>query len=337
VQTDEPGEDVQSVVYAEIDRLPESYRSPVVLCLLEGLTHEEAAQRLCWPVGTVSGRLSRARVLLRWRLARRGVSPAVGALAAALGPEPAAAAIVGPLAQATTRLAAAFLIDRAAVVSTTAAGALSEGVMKTMLRKTIKWTAAVALAATVTTGGIVALAQRRRVDLVDDRPKQADLPASLRHGDGQPDGKKSLGGSGEMIEFHQPARAGLKVAGLKIHGARYGLPEPPDEQFLIYVLSEGQDEVLSTQMAPYSLFERGAERWVEVKFKRPVPLPARCWIALDFRAHQTKGVYVSIDTSTGGQHSRIGLPGLKSKPAGDADWMIELLLSAEDGARAGGN
>jgi hypothetical protein len=51
---------------------------------------------------------------------------------------------------------------------------------------------------------------------------------TLTYGDGQADGKKSLGGSGEMIEFTLPAD-GQKVASVRIHGVWYGLPDPPDE------------------------------------------------------------------------------------------------------------
>ena len=36
-----------------------------MLCYLDSLTHEQAAQQLGWPVGTVKGRLARARDLLR--------------------------------------------------------------------------------------------------------------------------------------------------------------------------------------------------------------------------------------------------------------------------------
>ena len=59
-------------LHAEIEQLPEKYRDPIVLCYFEGLTHEQAASRLHWPVGTVKIRLTRARAALRARLERRG-------------------------------------------------------------------------------------------------------------------------------------------------------------------------------------------------------------------------------------------------------------------------
>jgi RNA polymerase sigma factor (sigma-70 family) len=57
----------------EVSRLPDHYRLPVVLCYLQGKTNQDAAAQLNCPVGTIKGRLSRARQTLRDRLSRRGL------------------------------------------------------------------------------------------------------------------------------------------------------------------------------------------------------------------------------------------------------------------------
>ena len=70
-------------IHEEIGLLPERFRLAVVLCYLEGLTHETAAERLGRPVGTVRSRLATARDRLRVRLTRprlaRRVVPAMTA------------------------------------------------------------------------------------------------------------------------------------------------------------------------------------------------------------------------------------------------------------------
>jgi RNA polymerase sigma factor (sigma-70 family) len=64
--------EVRSVLDEELNRLPEKYRSPLVLHYLEGKTVEQAAQELGWRHGTVCTRLARGKALLRTRLTRRG-------------------------------------------------------------------------------------------------------------------------------------------------------------------------------------------------------------------------------------------------------------------------
>lgn len=66
--------EVRSVLDQEMYCLPEEYRLPLILCYLQGKTHIQAAQELGWPTGSMSGRLARAREMLRGRLTRRGVS-----------------------------------------------------------------------------------------------------------------------------------------------------------------------------------------------------------------------------------------------------------------------
>ena len=137
----------------EVSRLPEKYRAPVVLCHLEGLTHAEAAERLRWPVGTVSGRLSRARDLLRDRLVRRGMAPTAGSMVALLATEGARAAVPEPLAAATVRAATRLAMgggSQAGVASVSASAlSLMNAVLRAAVVVKLKVAAAVLLAIAV--------------------------------------------------------------------------------------------------------------------------------------------------------------------------------------------
>jgi RNA polymerase sigma factor (sigma-70 family) len=98
--------ELQQILDEEVQRLPEKYRAPILLCYLQGQTNEEAAALLRCPTGTVKIRLLRGREILRKRLLRRGLAlSVVGVLGQALV-EMARAAVPQPLVQATTAAAA---------------------------------------------------------------------------------------------------------------------------------------------------------------------------------------------------------------------------------------
>jgi RNA polymerase sigma factor (sigma-70 family) len=67
-------QEVQNVLDHELARLPNVYRTPLVLCYLEGKTQDEAAQQLGWTLGALRGRLQRGRERLRSMLERRGLT-----------------------------------------------------------------------------------------------------------------------------------------------------------------------------------------------------------------------------------------------------------------------
>ena len=148
----DPQPELRAILDDELARLPASLRSPVVLCYLEGLTHDEAAQRLRWPVGTVRSRMARARALLRRRLARRGVMTDGAAVGAALARQPIAIELI----DSTVNASLAFIGPQtaAAGVASTTAAALAEGVLQTMMISKLKIAGAAALATVLAVGGV---------------------------------------------------------------------------------------------------------------------------------------------------------------------------------------
>lgn len=189
----EPGEDSSMDLepepipwlHEEVRRLPERYRVPVLLCYFEGLTHEQAASRLGWPIGSVKGRLSRARDLLRRRLTRRGVALSAPALASSLGLADARAIVPESLRSATLRAAGsvARMTGRSVLTATSVSlpvASLTHGVLRAMITTPLKAVSLVLLVAgAVTTGLVLASAQEpapaepEEVATVEKRPEPA--------------------------------------------------------------------------------------------------------------------------------------------------------------------
>ncbi len=134
-------------LHDEIDRLPRTFRSAIVLCYIQGFTVEDAARWLEWPPGTVRSRMFRAREKLRRALTRRGIIVPTTGLAAFLLPRPASAEVTSALCEATARVAIAFAAPEAAARSVSATKwTLAEEVLRSMVVKKLKFLASALLA-----------------------------------------------------------------------------------------------------------------------------------------------------------------------------------------------
>ncbi len=174
------------VLHEEVDRLPEKYRRPIILCHLQGLTHAEAAQELAWPVGTVSVRLARARKILADRLTRRGITASATLVATTLATE--ATAALAPTWIQTAAVAALSASSGLALTATSAAvsaGAitLAQRTSMMMLLSSWKWLTIPATVALATTTGAVLVGSGGA-----DDPQKPPAPAQTKTAPTQLDG-----------------------------------------------------------------------------------------------------------------------------------------------------
>lgn len=151
--------EMQVALDEELERLPERFRAPLVLCYLEGKTRDEAAQQLAWSIDTVRGRLARGRKLLRARLTRRGLTLTSALFAAALGPGPAPAAAL-PAAMFISALRSALGRQGVGGHVSASAAALAEGASRTMFAGTMKLAVGVLLGMGILGTGLGALSLR---------------------------------------------------------------------------------------------------------------------------------------------------------------------------------
>jgi RNA polymerase sigma factor (sigma-70 family) len=149
--------DLQRILDEELSRVPQRYRSPLILCCLEGRTRDEAARFLGIPLSTVISRLEEGREMLRRRLAGRGVPLSLALVGVTLLSETARAALPATMARGLSQVALQALEGKVLtnVVSANVAALTKEG-MKIMFLIKLKTISAALLIAGLLVGGLLA-------------------------------------------------------------------------------------------------------------------------------------------------------------------------------------
>jgi RNA polymerase sigma factor (sigma-70 family) len=164
--------DLQPLLDQELSRLPEKYRTVIVLCDLEGKTKREAAWQLGLPEGTVASRVARARTMLAKRLAAKGVGLSSGALAMALSAEAVSAGVPPAVLSATIKAVTRVAAGQAALDLVSAqVVALSEGVVQAMFVTKLKIATAVLFLILVFGAGVVLQTRDRQSQAAEPAPR----------------------------------------------------------------------------------------------------------------------------------------------------------------------
>jgi RNA polymerase sigma factor (sigma-70 family) len=237
----------------ELSRLPEHYRSAIVLCDLEGRSRREAARLLGVPEGTLSSRLATGRKMLARRLTDCGLALSAAAMTAVLGETTASAQVPAALAQTTAQAAALVASGQLAGVSAPAV-ALMKGVIEAMLVKKLRLTIGVVMV--VAAMGAVGFACRPGA-------ATAQQPSTSAKGhDGKPQSElEALRKENELLKFNlqvvlEKAHAQeTELQKLRTHAAQGNITTVPYGVNLNYDLTSVNPALsrLSTTGVPYSV------------------------------------------------------------------------------------
>jgi RNA polymerase sigma factor (sigma-70 family) len=185
------------VLDEELQRLPEAYRLPLILCGLEGLTTEEAARRLGWSPSSVKGRLLRGRKRLHARLSRRGLMRPAALFALLPAGETVSATIPKELMRATVEAARAWHTRDSVTGISAEVATLVEGTLKSMAVPKLKVTLGLMLLVGAFAAGAGMLAQSqpaaqqiepRAAAKATEPEKAKEQPPTDRYGDPLPPG-----------------------------------------------------------------------------------------------------------------------------------------------------
>ncbi|HYV34771.1 MAG TPA: sigma-70 family RNA polymerase sigma factor [Gemmataceae bacterium] len=235
-------QELRAVLDEEIGRLPEKYRLPIVLCYLEGQTHEKAAMELGVAKSSLTTRLARARDLLRGQLARRGITLSIGALTTALADHVFAAPMAALLAINTVKAAASVAAGKAVVGGLVSARALlwAEQAMTGIVKAKMAVCVCV-LALSVAIGGAAAVASQAWSER-DESHETPKVPKSIKVGqakgktvDKEKEAAKGVDFHGDPLPVGAVARIGTTRFLQEWGGYLYPIAYTPDGKHLISI------------------------------------------------------------------------------------------------------
>jgi RNA polymerase sigma factor (sigma-70 family) len=245
VVPDADNTELLAILDRELNRLPDKYRVPVVLCELEGGSRKEVARQLSLPEGTLSSRLATARKMLAKRLERHGLTVSAGVLLTAFAPNAAATSLSTALVQSTVHAAAGVAAGHAIkVVVSAKIGGLMEGVLKAMFIQKLKVLVAVLIGIALAGGGLLTYRAALSTASAQEGKPRSETPTPV-----DPDGTLALKDTDAERAAKEAQEAAAKEAAIKAARAKE-TPTVPEQAKAADIKVDFLDVSISIRPAP---------------------------------------------------------------------------------------
>ncbi len=173
------------------------------------------------------------------------------------------------------------------------------------------------------------------VESVEELATVPERAVCIAHVDNTAEGKRNYADTGFGVRFTRPEEAAHVVA-IQIFCSRYGNPQPPEEDFHIYLMDDNW-RLIKELTCPYARIARGQERWYTFGVS-PTEVPRQFGVGLWFNARQTKGIYVGVDNDVSRSSSYTGTPDSGYRPIEQKQgWMVRVCLTAAKEANSQGD